>query len=33
VEERQQKIRKASWIAFGMGCVYGAGALLLEILK
>jgi hypothetical protein len=33
LEERQQKIRTASWIAFGMGCLYMAGAAVLAVLK
>jgi hypothetical protein len=32
-EERQQKIRIAGWIAFGMGCVYAIGAVILALLK
>ncbi len=33
LQERQQRIRTASWIAFGMGCLYIAGAIILEILR
>jgi len=32
LEERQKKIRIASWIAFGMGCVYVIGAVILALL-
>jgi hypothetical protein len=33
LEERQRKVRTASWIAFGMGCLYIARAAVLAILK
>jgi hypothetical protein len=29
VEERQRKIRVASWISFGMACVFVVGAILI----
>jgi hypothetical protein len=33
LQERQQKIRAASWILFGMGCLYIVGAIVLVILE
>jgi hypothetical protein len=33
LEERQRKIRIASWISFGMACVFVVGAILLEWLE
>jgi hypothetical protein len=33
LEERQQKIRIARWIAFGMGCFYAIGAVILAFLR
>ncbi len=33
LKERQEKIRIGSWIAFGMGCVFVIGAVILALFK